>query len=318
MAIKPRRATLEIFNLSFLDIISCAFGAVVILVLLSKNGQDSGGPDDAGITKVAEKLAILSALEQEQQGLRAQTQAQQQTRDELDLVYQFALDSKNQTAEQVKKAQAQADALARQNQDLEQVLASQKALALQKQGEADADEEVGGIPVDSEYIIIIVDTSGSMVSIWSKVVAQMQYILDSHPEVKGFQIMNDMGNYLLSGYAGRWIKDSPRVRNTVLAAVRNWGSYSNSSPVEGLSVALRTYAKADRKLAIYILGDDYTGGSYDPVINTLNKLNTNRVTGERIARVHAIGFVSNASTNRFSVLMREVTRQNRGTFLALP
>ena len=48
---------------------------------------------------------------------------------------------------------------------------------------------------------------------------------------------------------------------------------SNSSPVEGLQTALRTYARQDRKIAIYIFGDDFRGSSYDRVMETLRNLN---------------------------------------------
>ena len=37
---KFRKKELEIFNLSFLDIISCGFGAVIILILVSKTSED--------------------------------------------------------------------------------------------------------------------------------------------------------------------------------------------------------------------------------------------------------------------------------------
>ncbi|MEC8785346.1 MAG: VWA domain-containing protein, partial [Pseudomonadota bacterium] len=37
---KIQRAPVEVFNIAFLDIISCAFGAVVMLVLLAKNGTE--------------------------------------------------------------------------------------------------------------------------------------------------------------------------------------------------------------------------------------------------------------------------------------
>ncbi|MEK9662254.1 MAG: hypothetical protein VW644_11060, partial [Alphaproteobacteria bacterium] len=56
----------------------------------------------------------------------------------------------------------------------------------------------------------------------------------------------------------------------------------------------------------------------NPVIDALVRQNTDRNTGKRLARVHAVGFLSPFSTGRFATLMREVTRRNDGTFLALP
>jgi len=146
----------------------------------------------------------------------------------------------------------------------------------------------------------------------------MDDILDNHPRVKGVQVMSDMGNYLVSSSAGKWRKDTPGSRKAILSAMKTWRGRSNSSPVEGLTIALKTYARKTKSLSIYILGDEYSGGSYDPVINALNKLNTDSKTGKRLARVHAIGFLSGQPTIKYSTLMREITRQNRGTFLALP
>src|SRR3546814_5029389 len=65
-----------------------------------------------------------------------------------------------------------------------------------------ANELVGGIPVDSEYIIFVIDTSGSMQSIWPEVVRTLDMVLNAYPKVKGVQIMSDMGEYMYSQYAG--------------------------------------------------------------------------------------------------------------------
>ena len=55
---------------------------------------------------------------------------------------------------------------------------------------------IGGIPVDSS-IIFIIDTSGSMFSYaWQRMLGEMDATLNIYPNVKGIQVMNDMGNYL--------------------------------------------------------------------------------------------------------------------------
>jgi hypothetical protein len=191
--------------------------------------------------------------------------------------------------------------------------ASVKPAAVKKR-----DQEVGGIPVDSDYVIFIVDTSGSMQEIWNRVVSEIVNIINIHPKIKGFQILNDNGAHILSAYEGKWIPDTPGRRKNVIDLLKSWSSVSNSSPVEGLEVALKRYAKPKNSLSIYIFGDEYSGGSYDPVINALVRLNTNSITGTRLARVHAVGFISNYSSGRFATLMREVTGRNNGTFIALP
>jgi hypothetical protein len=37
-----------------------------------------------------------------------------------------------------------------------------------------------------------------------------------YPKVKGIQVMNDMGQYMFSGYAGKWIPDTPGRRRIIL------------------------------------------------------------------------------------------------------
>jgi hypothetical protein len=180
------------------------------------------------------------------------------------------------------------------------------------------DEEVGGIPVDSDYVIFIVDTSGSMQSIWSRVSREILNVLSIHPKVIGFQILNDMGKSLISGYSGRWIPDTPQRRKSVMTLFGTWADASNSSPVEGIKTALTRYAKPGQSTAIYVFGDDYTGSSYDPVIAGITRINRDPKTRQPLAKIHGVGFLSQHTTSRFAILMRELAKQNGGTFLALP
>ena len=45
-----------------------------------------------------------------------------------------------------------------------------------------------------------------MLTIWDKVSNKIENILNIHPDVKGFQILNDMGVPLISGYENKWIR----------------------------------------------------------------------------------------------------------------
>jgi hypothetical protein len=173
----------------------------------------------------------------------------------------------------------------------------------------------GGVPVGQDYIIFILDTSGSMQQYWNIVFNTIQNVISAHPLVKGIQILNDNGEYLLDGYAGIWIPDSESARNRAFEKLRTWNSFSNSSPAEGLEKALRTYAKSDQSLSIYVLGDDYSGNSYDNVLSTVDRWNVD-IDGNRIASIHGIGFPWGLS-DRFSTLMREVAFYNNGVFIGL-
>ena len=70
----------------------------------------------------------------------------------------------------------------------------------------------------------------------------MTQVLDAYPKVKGMQVMNDMGQYMYSQYSGKWIPDTPGRRKAVIARLRSWNVFSNSSPVEGINARIRTFA----------------------------------------------------------------------------
>ncbi|MEH6755712.1 MAG: hypothetical protein V7788_16300 [Alphaproteobacteria bacterium] len=315
---KRKSRELEIFSLSFLDIISCGFGAVVLLVLISTFAE-SVLPDFTSETKQAldQVLAAEARVEALESALVQETQTLEDIQDRLTEESTKAARAKNQ----LRAANAQAESLDENLAGLELVersLRDNQRASITPNTSETRDEEVGGIPVDSDYVVFIIDTSGSMQAIWSRVTSEVENIINIHPRIKGFQILNDNGTHLVSGYAGRWIPDTKARRDSVIRLFRNWKSASNSSPVEGLEVALKRYVNPNQKVSIYIFGDDYTGSSYDTVIRTLRRANANRITGKPLARVHAIGFLSPTSNGRFETLMREVTRQNNGTFIALP
>ena len=48
-----------------------------------------------------------------------------------------------------------------------------------------------------------------------------------------------------------------------------------------------------------------------------SSLNKSKLKDRRLAKIHGVGFISANTTNRFAILMRELTKRNGGTFLAL-
>jgi hypothetical protein len=186
---------------------------------------------------------------------------------------------------------------------------------------------IGGIPVDSEYIIFVIDTSGSMYgSAWNKMLGVIDDTLNVYPEVKGIQIMNDMGDYMFDSYRGKWIPDTPGRRNTIVSTLRTWNPFSNSSPVEGVTRAINTFYEPGKKISIYVIGDDFQpGGSIQNVLQTIDRINVEDENGDRLVRIHGIGFPVifaararyRQSVYRYSTLMREMTQRNGGTFVGL-
>jgi hypothetical protein len=185
---------------------------------------------------------------------------------------------------------------------------------------------IGGVPVDSEYIIFVIDTSGSMqMAAWQKVQLEMINILDIYPTVKGIQVLNDMGQYMFSTYRGRWIPDSPDMRKRIISTLRNWSPFSNSSPVEGINAAIQSFYRPGRKISIYTLGDDFQGRSIRRVVKAVDNLNRAHLGADRLVRIHTIGFpvhfppgrTPGDSAIRFAALMRELSYNNGGTFIGL-
>lgn len=312
---KLKKRDFEIFNLSFLDVISCGFGAVILLVLISNNSQSSASASEGEAINLLNSVLNAEQVVDDLKSQFDETVLALKSKEILLSSFQSNIQILQQN---LRKTKSINKTLKEQGAGLALVKSSLKKASIRPSSSQERDEEVGGIPVDSDYVVFIVDTSGSMKEIWDRVSQEIINIINIHPKVKGFQIINDNGFHLISAYDGRWIPDTPSRRKSVIELFKTWNSASNSSPVEGLEVALRKYAKPGRSLSIYIFGDDYTGVSYDSVINALVKLNTNKRTGERLAKVHGVGFVSGYTTNRFSILMREVARRNEGTFLALP
>ena len=298
--------------MAFLDVISCGFGAIVLLVLLSRPGfaPVEESKTSALLQRTFELEEELKELDDVQKGIEFEI-AQNEGNNQQALLEQqriaTELAKRLSTAENLTASastlQAQSDAL--------------KQISLSTTNDAERDEEVGGIPVDSDYVIFIIDTSGSMRQIWSRVQRQLTNVLDIHPQVKGFQVLNDNGGYLFPERRGQWLRDSKSWRERTLRNLNTWAGRSNSSPVEGIEEALKRYGGRG-SLSIYVFGDDFTGGSYDQAVANIGRLNRSRDGKSKLARIHGVGFYSQRTSQRFSTLMREVTYRSDGTLIALP
>ena len=186
------------------------------------------------------------------------------------------------------------------------------------------DAVIGGIPVDSEYIIFVIDTSGSMQRFaWPLVRKKMKEILDIYPKVKGVQVLNDMGDYMFSQYAGNWIPDSTARRRAILDRLSSWAPFSNSRPVEGITKAIQRFYASDKRISLYVFGDDFSGGLMQNVVNTVRQKNAAGSKSSRV-RIHTIGFPvlltqpgAGANAARFAALMRRLAEDNNGSFVGL-
>ena len=180
------------------------------------------------------------------------------------------------------------------------------------------------MPIDSEYVIFVVDTSGSMQSQnWRYAEQKLGEVLNIYPKLKGIQVMDDEGGYMFTEYRGKWIPDSPARRKAILDRFRGWQAFSNSSPSEGIIAAVRTFWTREHSISLYMIGDEFTGPSIQEVVDTVDRINRSRGSGERLVRIHALGFpipgqYPQHTSMRYATLMRILCARNGGVFVGLP
>ncbi|MBT3427269.1 MAG: VWA domain-containing protein [Gammaproteobacteria bacterium] len=328
---KKKQREIEGISLSFLDVISCGFGALILLLVLTKVFEpvtlEQTAEDLAGY--LLELQETLEQIQGESRDLNrdAIRKKDLQTSEVLRLTtlkkdysqLKTKLDAETNQSKINNTIESQL-AQAKQNltQEMQRLLKEYK-----KNNENNA---VGGIPVDSEYVIFIIDTSGSMFNYaWPLVLQKVSETLQVYPQLKGIQVMNDMGNYMFSQYANDWIPDTPSRRNAILDRLRSWNVFSNSSPVEGITKAISTFYRPGRKISLYVFGDEFSGRSIQQVVQVVDRINRRDEKGQRLVRIHGVGFpvqfanpVQYQQTGiKFAILMRELCSRHDGTFVAL-
>ena len=329
---RNRRRNVEVAGLSFLDAICCGFGAIILLLVLTKFAEP------IIIEQTTEQLdAIIRSLEDELVQIRGETKIanaaltsrkEQLSEDERRLARlqgdlsrlqgEFAASDSNAAVSSTIAGQL-AEARQRLTLEMQRLQSAQQRASLES-------SLVGGIPVDSEYIIFIIDTSGSMQNFsWRTLLRKINEVLDAYPRVKGIQVMNDMGAYLFARFRNKWIPDTPARRRGIISSLSSWQPFSNSSPVEGITKAIQTFWAPDKKISIYVFGDEFTGRSIEEVVRTVDRINRADAQGNRRVRIHAIGFPylfsqpenMNSTGVRFATLMRALCYRNGGTFVGL-
>ncbi len=331
--IKRRRdSDNEDFGMPFLAMICCGFGGLLLLLM---------------VTETSEPALYDKSLEDLEARIAVMRDALLDSRDESDRAKlalsdkQVELDEAAKTIQSLRTRMARIEQEIKQSEEQEYLLSerarglssarqslTEQMLALQATAGVSGENAIGGITADSEYIIFVIDTSGSMFSYaWEGVRRKVGEVLAIYPEVKGIQVMNDMGDYMFRSFAGRWMPDSPTVRRQIVDRLASWNPFSNSSPVEGIQRAISAYYDPSLEISIYVFGDDFQqGNTIQSVVDAVDRANrTSQVTGRRRVRIHAVGFPVGFEPNappelrgrayRFAALMRELTHRNLGAFV---
>ena len=163
----------DVFTLSFLDTICCAFGAVILLFMLSKFGEPQA--QEKARTELEGRIAKLQEERVEIRGtsevlLRELAASRGELTDEQRKIARLrgdlsALRGKFQSSQQESEIQ---NKLAGQLVSAQQELTDEMKRLLGSQYRRPSTDAIGGIPVDSEYVVFIIDTSGSMYNyVWA-------------------------------------------------------------------------------------------------------------------------------------------------------
>jgi len=326
--VKLKRHPVEVFSLSFLDCICCGFGAIILLLVLTEYGdpiqlQEQSIRLTGQVKQLEEQLheirgetALLNRELEGKEDLKQQAliRAQQLAGDLTNIKGQFSSSKKEASVTNIVEGELVS---------AYQTLTEEMKRLLKDQASRPKSESIGGIPIDSEWIIFIVDTSASMTSFhWDQAQATVKEILSIYPKVRGIQIMSDQGSVLIGGTKGQWLTDSTAQRDQIVARMKSWRAFSKSSPVEGIETAIRLYWSPDKRVSLYVVGDEFTGDSIQAALDAIGNINRPDKNGRRIVRIHAIGFpegpgMTPFTSIRFSALMRLVCEQNNGTFVAV-
>jgi hypothetical protein len=328
-----RRRPTQIFSLAFLDCICCGFGAVILIFVLSIDSREK------------EKLEALAAIRKIMAAQMIEALQLKNSKEDLDK-------SNARVATLVTDARLRNDSLHALIDDFERKMQLEKKgleallvdidelkkeiAARQKTPEMilkDTKPLPVGVPVGSNYIAFVIDTSGSMRDpntngLWPIAIRKIEEVLDVYPKVDGIQLIDADGRFILGGGRnGGWLADGPDTRDSIKRTLRRYDADTISNPVPGIYRVFRSlYDPKDENMhiGIYVFGDEFTETA-DPVLRRLEELNPADENGNRKVVINAVGFpttiqftFSMGNTGvKFANLMREVAYRHGGAFIAL-
>ncbi len=335
-----RRRQVQVFSLSFLDCICCGFGAIILIFVLSIDSREKEKLEALLEVQraLAEKAAALTKIE------AAKIEVERNNTRVTRLVADARLrnDSLQALIDDLEKG------LQREKRGQEALIIDIDALkkeiaARQKKPDheivlPDVKPTPLGLPIGSNYIAIIIDTSGSMRDpnhggLWPIVIRTIDTVLDSYPTIDGIQLIDGDGRFILGrrGAAGTqsWLPDTPQTRSEMKRILRRYDQDTVSNPVPGIYNAMRFLFDRENpnmRMGVFVFGDEFNSSdSADVVIRRLDELNPADENGNRKVVINAVGFpttiryqFSMGNTGlRFANLMRTVTYLHGGAFIAL-
>lgn len=240
-----RRNRLNAFSLSFLDIMSCGFGAVVLFFMIINN-ESRVRADDAEAEQLSEVTRLELALDTQQERLAEARNTLARVVDELDatqgrsaqLISRLEL-TREELADLEQKTSASRDNVNKLTSDLQSVDDEAERLRVEAEGadfgnarrafEGDGQRQyLTGLRLDGERVLVLLDTSASMLDEtivnvirrrnmrdedrkaapkWQRAVRTVEWLIAQLPQESAFQLyaFNTAAQPTLEGTGGTWL-----------------------------------------------------------------------------------------------------------------
>jgi hypothetical protein len=300
--------------MSFLDIMACGFGALVLILLISEFQESEvkqvENNADIFLEAQEEKAKKIIKVESLDKLMSSNIEVLISTRQRLD-VLKMELEKKSLISAKLNDLASDTDF-----QISKQRLKSLSAPMEQK--------EASGIKLDSRYLVFIIDTSGSMEP-WVKIVQEIDNLIQTFPDLEGYMVMNDNGSIFHGG--DPWLNPTKTNRSASIGILRanraKYGSLSN--PIVGLKKVIRVWGDKYKDLGVFIMGDDILDQTsrIETISQEVLKLNTD-LSGKTKVRVNAVGFLTSRANisqqqgnKNYLMLMRELTEQSGGAMVVV-
>lgn len=300
---RARRSELQIFSISFLDVLSCGLGAVLIILLVSfRQARDAEQARD-------ENQRLTTALE----GARTQVDALARLRDSLN--------------EKIRGLAGRLQGAERGNRALQDSIRG-----LERQVDSLAVIVFKGIRTNKKRVVILVDVSGSMEKVGPRLVDAVELLIDLLPDERfWFNVLGFQGE---SGPAAQLTPWEPRGRLVPASAanlqaakrfVRERLRIDGGTPTPEAVEAALMYGRVE---AILLLTDGVPNGCGGRACQTCKlsafpdrlaevQARIVRANGRRV-EIHTIGIGTDLYESvEFRNFLEQLARDNGGEFVAL-
>jgi hypothetical protein len=310
-----KRKDKELFSMSFLDIMACGFGALVLILLISKF-------QDLEIIIFENDAYKLIELNNEKKAkIKKSESVDKIINDKIDNLLTL-----NNELDDMNGKLAKRIIISSELGDLVNSTQSKISEKINSISSTDMQKEASGIRIDSKYLVFIIDNSASMIDSgpWSEILKEIDGIINTFPNLDGYIVLNDVG-YTFHG-GNPWLAPTKANRRTSLdlLKVNPYKYISASNPIPALKTAINKYGKKYNDVGVFIIGDDVQENKrMNTVLNDIKLLNT-KADGSNYVRINAISFLTSKDelaytqqNKNYLILMRELTEQSGGALVVV-